>query len=462
MPPSPKTPDPDSTLVNLGQVSASLGGKGVLWELFSFNPPSLRLYVELCAYSPYLCGLLTSNPGMSDELMDGLVLDKLPTAESLRTELAELCRGAEDLDPILNSFKIDQELCVGVRDILGKENIQATTAALSAIAQTCLAQIARRQYERLVARFGVPTVAENSATHPHRSGETCEMVILAMGKLGGKEMTYHSDLDVVFLYEAEGHTAAATPGQSVETTTNQHFFSELAQRIINATSRPSAYGRLYEVDARLRPTGKSGALTTTFAEFARYFADGRGQLWERQALCKARVVFGSGRVAHAALRAVGAAAFDHPWRPEDADAIRQMRHRQEKAASPGDLKRGPGGIVDVEFLAQMLQLKHGRDNVKLRGPNTLLALGALHRAGHLSRDDYRTLAAGYRFLRTLESRLRLISVTPRNTLPDDATELSKLAHLLRCGDHETLLADHAMYAQEIRRRFDRLFDQTGG
>ena len=130
------TPDPDSTLVNLDQVSDSLGGKGVLWELFSFNPPVLRLYVELCAYSPYLSGILTSNPGMIDSLMDSLVLDKLPTRETLRRTLAELCHAAEDLDPILHSFKNDQQLCVGVRDILGKEDIQATTGALSDIAET--------------------------------------------------------------------------------------------------------------------------------------------------------------------------------------------------------------------------------------------------------------------------------------------------------------------------------------
>ena len=116
-----ETPDPDSTLVNLSKVSDSLGGKGVLWELFSFNPPSLRLYVRLCASSPYLSGILTSNPGMIDELMDSLVLDKLPTYESLTATLHDLCRGAEDIDPILHSFKSFQHLRVGVRDILGKE-----------------------------------------------------------------------------------------------------------------------------------------------------------------------------------------------------------------------------------------------------------------------------------------------------------------------------------------------------
>ena len=140
------TADPDSTLVNLDKVSDSLGGKGVLWELFSFNPPSLRLYVELCAYSPYLSGILTSNPGMIDE-PDGQpgARQAARRARACEQTLGRACAAAaEDIDPILHSFKNDQQLCVGVRDILGKEDIQATTGALSDIAEACLAQIAAR------------------------------------------------------------------------------------------------------------------------------------------------------------------------------------------------------------------------------------------------------------------------------------------------------------------------------
>jgi len=447
------TPDPDSTLVNLDKVSASLGGKGALWELFSFNPPSLRLYVELCAYSPYLSALLTSNPGMSDGLMDSLVLDRLPTRESLRRTLADLCRAAEDIDPILHSFKNDQQLRVGVRDILGREDILATAGTLSDIAEICLAQITAQQYEKLFEKFGRPVVANGP-----RAGETCEMVILAMGKFGGREMNYQSDLDIVFLYEAEGETVQPPDSDRGETTTNQHFFSELAQQIIKVASRQSAYGQLYKVDARLRPTGKSGPLATSLPAFGRYFAEGKGQLWERQALCKARVVYGSPRAARAAVATVGRAAFDHLWHPEYAQQIRHMRHRLEEAAGRGSIKRGLGGMVDIEFLAQMLQLKHGRSSPRFRTPSTLLALTALHQAGHVSLEDYGFFTRCYRFLRTLESRLRLIGVTARDKLPDEPTELARLAHLLHYSRHEELLADYHKYNAENRKRFDRIFD----
>jgi glutamate-ammonia-ligase adenylyltransferase len=450
------TADPDLTLVNLDKVSDSLGGKGVLWELFSFNPPSLRLYVELCAYSPHLSSILTSNPGMIDSLMDSLVLDKLPTLEQMRTRLAELCRAAEDIDPILHSFKNDQQLCVGVRDILGKEDVQATTGALSDIAETCLAEIAAREHEKLVVRFGPPQITEG-----RRAGRPCEMVILAMGKFGGREMNYHSDLDIIFLYEADGHTLSGDGMMARQSTTNQHFYSELGQRMIKTASRLSSLGRLYEVDARLRPTGKSGTLATTFDEFVRYFTDGGGQLWERQSLCKARVVYGSRRVAKAAMAVVAKAAFAHRWRRKDAVEIRKMRRRMEESAtSVGDLKRGPGGLVDIEFVVQMLQLKFARGNANLRVPNTLAALEELYKAGLLSVDDYEVFDVSYRLLRTIESRLRLMNSTARDQLPQDTVELTKLANLLHYPSSDGLLLDYENATRQIRQRFERIFDEA--
>jgi glutamate-ammonia-ligase adenylyltransferase len=215
-----ETPDPDFTLVNLSKVSDSLGGKGVLWELFSFNPPTLHLYVELCSSSQYLSGVLTSNPGMLDELLDSLLLDKLPKADSLEATLAELCRGAEDIDPALHSFKNAQQLRVGVRDILGKETIEATTGALSDIAGACLRQIARVEYEKLVTKLGEPTIGEGD-----EAGRVCELAIVAMGKFGGRELNYYSDLDLIFLYEADGATVLPRRTRRDTTTTNQHFFS---------------------------------------------------------------------------------------------------------------------------------------------------------------------------------------------------------------------------------------------
>ena len=275
-------------------------------------------------------------------------------------------------------------------------------------------------------------------------------------------MNYHSDLDVIFLYEADGHTAADAGSAARQSTTNQHFFSELGQRIIKTASRLSGYGRLYEVDARLRPTGKSGTLATTFDEFARYFTSGAGQLWERQTLCKARVVYGSPRAAKQAMAAVAKAAFAHRWRRKDAVEIRHMRQRlEDTVAAAGDLKRGPGGLVDIEFLVQMLQLKHARGNADLRVPNTLAALGELYRAGLLDVDDYEFFDVSYRLLRTIEGRLRLMNSTARDQLPQDPVELAKLANLLHYPSSDGLLMDYENATRQIRQRFERIFDAEG-
>ncbi|HVX14835.1 MAG TPA: bifunctional [glutamate--ammonia ligase]-adenylyl-L-tyrosine phosphorylase/[glutamate--ammonia-ligase] adenylyltransferase [Pirellulales bacterium] len=446
------TPDPDSTLVNLEKVSDSLGGKGVLWELFSFNPPSMNLYVELCSSSPYLSSILISNPGMIDELMDSLVLNKLPTRPSLRETLTELARGAEDLEPILHSFKNTMQLRVGVRDILGKEDVHATTEALSDVAETCVEAIAHSEYAKLVAKWGEPTIAGGS-----RTGERCEYAILALGKLGGRELNYHSDLDLVFLYEADGPTFHGPRGRrNATTTTNQHFFSELGQRIVKICSRLGPYGKLYEVDLRLRPTGKSGALATTLAEFGRYFAEGAGQLWERQAMTKARVSVASPVLVAEVEQVIARAAYDHPWPNGGSEAIRDMRRRMEESAPANNIKRGPGGIVDIEFLVQMLQLKHGRDNPAIRSPNTLAALQQLHQHGYLSNADYEYFSTSYRFLRTVESRLRLMQA-PTRVLPDDPIELAKLAHALGYGDGDELQAECRHYLGRNRERFDAIF-----
>ncbi len=448
-----ETPDPDSTLVNLGQVSDSLGGKGVLWELFSFNPPSLRLYVRLCASSPYLSGILTSNPGMIDELMDSLMLDKLPTYELLAAALRELCRGAEDLDPILHSFKNCQHLRVGVRDILGKEDLHATHRALSDIAEVCLQEIARREFDSLVEKLGRPGVKGEDGERSE-----CGWAIVALGKLGGREPNYHSDLDLLFLFDADGQTEHERRNRRNDVTSNQHFFSQFGQRIIKLVTHIGSHGRLYEIDPRLRPTGKSGSLAVSLEELARYFADGRGQLWERQSLCKARPICGSASGCRRAMDLIRRIILDYDWTPASAEEIRQMRIRMQQSASDRNLKRGVGGTVDVEFIVQMLQLRSANQHPEILLPGTLDAIDALRRAALLQADDAQQLSRSYRFLRSIESALRLMNTTARHDLPEDERELHRLAFLIGCQNAQQLVDDCRRHRQLNRDCFHRLFD----
>jgi glutamate-ammonia-ligase adenylyltransferase len=443
-----ETPDPDMALVNLEKVTASLGAKAVLWELFSFNPPSLKLYVDLCAWSQFLSEILINNPGMIDELLDSLVLNQPRTIQELRAELAELCRGAADLDPILHSFQDTELLRIGVRDILGKDTTQATTAALSNLAETILVQISEVQHAPMARRFGVPYLDGGP-----RVGQASRYVLLGLGKLGGREMSYHSDLDLILVYEGDGRTgplAGASRFDRHELTDNFHFFTELARRIIKATSYMGPMGRLYHVDMRLRPTGKSGSLVIPLTEFRRYYEGGGAQLWERQALTRARVVYGDEEFGRDVMEAVHRGAYGLTWRPEMAEEIRTMRERLEASRSERNLKRGFGGIADVEFLVQLHQLKHGLALPALRTGNTWEALDALRGSGLLSEAEYAALRASYDFLRLVESRLRIVHNLSLEELPERPEDLEKLAR--RLGIESTpLVSAGNRFLEELER-----------
>lgn len=449
------TPDPDSTLQSLATVSESLGGKAVLWELLSLNAPSMELYIRLCASSPYLSGILIGNPGMIDELMDSLMIDRLPSVDELEENLFKLCDSAEDTDPILHSFKNSMHLRVGVRDILGKERIDDTHRSLSDIAEVCLRQTIVQEYHRLVQKLGEPIAAEGS-----RAGEKAELIVLAVGKLGGREPNYHSDLDVLFLFDSDGSTRSLLPSRRFQSTTNRNFFNQLSQRVIQVVNRVGPGGRLYDLDACNRPLGSSGPLAITIDEMQKYFLDHRGQLWERQALCKARPICGSLAGRRAAMLAVQTSLTQMDWQPELSEQIRQTRYRYEEDASPANLKRSIGGTVDVEFVVQMLQLRYARKHPEVLVPNTLEAIEQLVSLGKLRKKQGARLSENYRFLRSIESGLRLMNLTARHDLPEAPEQLKQLAFLLGYKADEPIDTRCQQVRVEIREMFESIFDEA--
>ncbi len=458
-----ETPDPDMALVNLEKVSASLGGKAVLWELFSFNTPSLKLYVDLCAWSQFLSEILINNPGMIDELLDSLVLNLPRSADELRAELTELCRNADDPDPILHSFQDNELLRIGVRDILGKDTIIETTRSLSDLAETILVQLASQQYKPLVRRLGLPCLTEEP-----NADKVSRYVLLGLGKLGSREMAYHSDLDLILIYEGDGRTIpppGSTRWDRFELTDNFHFFSELARQIIRAASYMGPRGRLYQVDMRLRPTGKSGSLVIPLTEFERYYNEGQAQIWERQALTRARVVFGDAEFGERVMASIQRQIYELEWTPAIAKEIKAMRCRVEASGSKRDLKRGYGGIIDIEFLTQMFRIKYGLRHPKVREPNTWATLDALHADKLLADDAYATLRSCYDFMRTVEGRLRIFHNRSLDELPDTAEDLEKLAKRLGCEPTNELSAGQVFlqklewHTTQTRRLFSELLQR---
>jgi glutamate-ammonia-ligase adenylyltransferase len=443
-----RTPDPDATLVSLVKVTDSLGAKATLWELIASSQPTMELMVRLCAATPYLSGILTNNPGMIDELIDSLLMNRLPSTQRLEAHSIELCRGAADIELILHGFKNSAHLTIGVRDMLGKESLEATHQAIGDTAESCLRRMIEHEQEALADQFGDPV---DDQGHP------AELLTLALGKFGGREPNYHSDLDAIFLYSAEGQTQRRLGGHRA-TLTNQQFFNQLTQRVIQRINHSGSGGRLYELDSRLRDSGEEGVWAMTCEEFLERFRQGTAPLWQRLALCKARTISGSRKQRQRLDSAVAKVLEQTKWKPSMADEIRELRTRMQRTARPENLKRGEGGTVDVEFVAQTLTLRHASRQPKIIGHGTTATLESLADAGLLKADQAMGLISGYRTLRRVEANLRLMNTVARHELPDNAQAMRNLAFLMHESDPLMIVAQCQQTRQRNRTIFDQIFD----
>jgi glutamate-ammonia-ligase adenylyltransferase len=288
--------------------------------------------------------------------------------------------------------------------------------------------------------------------------ESMGFVVLAMGKFGGREMNYASDVDVVFLYDEK--MAEEYLGECSDSDCG-FLFGEIANKVLQVFNRFTPQGRLYEVDSRLRPGGRSGPIVSSLEAFQRYFAsEGPAAVWERQALVKARVVFGGEAAFQRVKSVVHAAVYGHRWKEADVKEIYSMRLRMEETAAKDNLKRGPGGVVDIEFLVQVLQLMHGKNNVNLQTPNTLAGLESLALAGIIKNEMAQSLRDAYDLLRKIEGRLRLLDVRLGHVLPNGNRERNQLANLLNRESGEALADEVFQTTAWVRNVFDEVFSST--
>jgi [glutamine synthetase] adenylyltransferase / [glutamine synthetase]-adenylyl-L-tyrosine phosphorylase len=446
-----QTPAPDSTLKNLAATCRSIGAKGVLWELFSLHQPSMELYVRLCGASPYLVGILTSNPGMIDELVDSLMLGRLPSEKQLSVMLDELCRGAMETESIVHSFKNTMHLNVGVRDILGKESVSDTHRALSDVADVCLQQTIQQHYNALVKRYGIPSLGD---------GATCRFGVLALGKLGSREPNYHSDVTILFVAEAGGETRPIGPMRHHQAISNDFFFHQLAQRVAQGVNRVTRYGRLYELHNWNISGEPSSSLAWQISALQDTFCSGRAPAADRQLLCTARVVAGDSSFQQPLTHVIQQILHAMPWTHEDTRSMLSLRRQLEETATPENLKRGAGGTLDVEYIAQLLSLLQFKADANYTVSGTIESLEQLRRLGRLPADDALQLKDAYNFLRGVESGLRLMNTKARHDLPKDPAELARLAYGLQLPDPSHLVESCEHYRHLVRDCFSRIFPET--
>jgi len=445
-----RTPDPDATLSSLVEVTDSLGAKATLWELLGSSHPTMELMVRLCATTPYLSGILTNNPGMIDELIDSLLMNRMPSAQRLDAQSIAVCRGATDIEPILWAFKNSAHLNIGVRNMLGKDSLEDTHQSIGDTAEACVRRMIEHEQEAMANQYGDPCDDQ---------GNTAELLTLGLGKLGGREPNYHSNLDAIFLYSGDGETQRRMGGHRA-TLTNQQFFNQLTQRVITRINQPGPDGRLYELDSRLRDTGEEGVWAMTLEAFLQRFKQNTAPLWQRLALCKARSISGSRELRKRADRMIANIIRDTPWERGMAVDIRDMRDRMQQTATDANLKRGEGGTVDIEFVSQMLTLRHAKESPQILQTGTTASLMALADAGHLKDQESVTLLNGYRTLRRIEANLRLMNTTARHELPDNQDLMKNLAFLMNEPEPEMIVAQCTQTRLNNRVVFNQIFDRV--
>ncbi|HEY8949072.1 MAG TPA: bifunctional [glutamine synthetase] adenylyltransferase/[glutamine synthetase]-adenylyl-L-tyrosine phosphorylase [Rhizomicrobium sp.] len=386
------TADPDAAFTQFDRFVSRLPGGVQLFSLLLANTHLLKLVSNICGSAPRLADHLARSPGVLDALMDRGFLTSLPSREQLDGLLA--AQLSADYEAALDGarrFAKEQIFRVGVQIMEHRLRADAAGPAFTNIAETAIAGLLKATEDELAASFG------------HVPSGT--FTVVAMGKLGGREMTASSDLDLIFVYDAadEAMSDGSKPLPA------SVFYARLAQRLIAALTVPTAEGPLYEVDMRLRPTGNKGPVAVSLESFARYHAN-ESWTWERLALTRARIIAGSESLGDKVTEVIRSTLISAPDRAKiltDAADMRAKLFTQFPGKAPWDLKFARGGLVDIEFIAQTLQLLEAHDKPNVLHSNTVGALNALAQASAVEATDAVTLMAAAELETALMQVLRI-------------------------------------------------------
>jgi glutamate-ammonia-ligase adenylyltransferase len=397
--------DPDRVLVRLDSFVDAYGARATLYEMWTHNPPVFELLLLLFDRSEFLAERAIRSPELIDELETS---GRLRRAKDVAETLKDLRYGAGDKDQglWLRRYKETELMRLGLRDILGLANFEKNLRELSALADACLA-------------YALETLARKNK---FKAPPFC---IIALGKYGGQEINYGSDLDVVFVTDAPAKQLPA--------------LQRLAVELLELLTARTEAGTVFDVDCRLRPDGEKGLLVNTLAAHEEYYRR-RAALWEIQALTRARAVAGAMAVGAQFERLAAALtnfsraprtgtlrAYTPDWKRE----IHAMRRRIEAERTPKGqgalaIKTGAGGLMDAEFLAQAFAMEAG-----FHEPETLAALGLGVGAGFLERESAEKLIDSFKKLRRIEGILRRWSFEGETVLPEDGAAMRRVA--ARCG-----------------------------
>jgi glutamate-ammonia-ligase adenylyltransferase len=473
-----RTADPDQALNHWERWLASGVSRSAVLEYLRSAPRMLDLVCAIFGNSDSLAFTLVRDPLLLYWLAQQNVLSTAPTwvgmERTIRQSLESVTATELKLDA-LRRFRRREMLRIGVRDLLRLADVVETTASLSDLASVLIDAAYRIVDADLRARHGIPM-------HQNRQGQWVEsgFTVIAMGKLGGHELNYSSDVDVLYVCEShEGETRPVASGRAKakgfeqRRLSNEEYFEILARELTKALTAQTHEGYVYRVDLRLRAEGSVGQLTRSLDDYAKYYRT-RGQVWERLALLKAWPIAGSQEVGRSFIKLVRpfvlAPSSKRPDVEQGLKVVEEVRSVKEridaKMAERGheqrNVKLGVGGIREIEFLVQTIQVLAGRRLPGILGRGTLDSLVRLQRAGILSKIQQTDLTRAYKFLRDVEHKLQMVHDLQTHALPDQQKELERCA--IRMGydradrpiavkQFQADLAAHTTLVHDIFRSF---------
>jgi glutamate-ammonia-ligase adenylyltransferase len=443
-----RSENPDAAVIAFDRFLSGLQGGGRLFLLLRQNPDLLAIVALTLGNAPRLADILARYPQSMDALLDPTFFGALPDEEKLSTELTRsIAQSAsnEDFLDRIRMFGQEHMFLIGTRILSGTVSAQQAGEAFARLADVlvrALSQTVKDAFE---------------ATHGRIAGQ--RVALVAMGKLGGREMTASSDLDLIIVYdfdEAQPQSDGARPLYGTQ------YFARLTQRLVSALTTQTNYGALYHVDMRLRPSGRAGPLATSLQAFAEY-QESEAWTWEHMALTRARVIAASpgfGERVEGAIRDVLTRPRDPESVAADVADMRAAIAAEKSDKERWDLKYAAGGLVDLEFIAQYLQLVHAAEKPEILDSSTARVLEKASRLGLLSREDAEVLRPAAQLYHDLTQILRLCLPGPFDPKSAGAGLLGLLARAADLPDFATLDAHLADTQARVRASFIRILGRA--
>ncbi len=439
-----RSDNPDAAVVAFDRFLGSLHGGARLLSLLRENPGLLSLVALVLGNAPRLADTLASQPQVIDALLDPSFFGALPDADHLAVRLHESLGDAASYEDFLDRVRLfgqEHMFLIGTRVLSGTASARQVGAALAGLADV----IIRAMHGAVTSEF--------AGIYGRLRGQAS--AVIALGKLGGREMTASSDLDLILVYDFD----AAFPDSDGERRLHGgQYFARLTQRLVNAMTAQTNYGKLYDIDMRLRPSGRSGPVATSFASFESYQRE-EAWTWEHMALTRARVVSAPpelGARLAAAIRDVLCTERDAAMIAGDVREMRQAIAQERPEDARWDLKYAAGGLIDLEFIAQYLQLVHAAALPGILDTSTAAVFDNAAGLGVLSIEAAEVLRPATRLYHDLTQLLRLCLPGPFDPKTAGAELLRLLARVADVPDFATLDAHVAETQAKVRRCFERI------